>query len=76
MVEEKYKAWRAPGTQKKKKKAGIFWKTIKNDSKKSTLSELQVFPACPEGSQNRGQSGMFEIKKKKKSATILAGRTT
>lgn len=76
MVEEKYKAWRAPGIQKKKK-VGIFWKAIKNYSKKSTLSELQFFPACPEGSQNRGQSGMFEIKKKKKkSATILAGRTT
>lgn len=60
MVEEKYKAWRAPGTQKKKK-VGIFWKAIKNYSKKSTLSELQFFPACPEGSQNRGQSGMFEI---------------
>lgn len=77
MVEEKHKALRAPGTQKKKKKAGIFWKAIKNYSKKSTLSELEFFPACPEGSQNRGQSGMFEIKKKKKkSATILAGRTT
>ena len=61
MVEEKHKALRAPGTQKKKKKAGIFWKAIKNYSKKSTLSELEFFPACPEGSQNRGQSGMFEI---------------
>ena len=65
MVEEKHKALRAPGTQKKKKKAGKFWKAIKNYIKKSTLSELQFFPACPEGSQNRGQSGMFEIKKKK-----------
>ena len=63
MVEEKYKALRAPGI--KKKKAGIFWKAVKNCSKKSTLSEFQFFPACPEGSQNCGQSGMFEIKKKK-----------
>ena len=60
MVEEKYKALRAPGI-KKKKKAGIFWKAVKNCSKKSTLSEFQFFPACPEGSQNCGQSGMFEI---------------
>ena len=71
MVEEKHKALRAPGTQKKKKKAGIFWKAIKNYIKKSTLSELQFFPACPEGSQNRGQSGMFEIKKKKKKSLLL-----
>lgn len=71
MVEEKHKALRAPGTQKKKKKAGIFWKAIKNYSKKSTLSELEFFPACPEGSQNRGQSGMFEINKKKKSLLLF-----